>query len=87
VAAQAVGLQLEEPRLAARADRAHRLRSSGVHRLDVIAVQDLHRQTVAARPLGDGILAHGVEPVHKGLPLVVLADEEERQLPLHGEVE
>lgn len=42
---------------------------------------------MAAGPLVDGIIFHGFQPMDIRLPLVVLADEQQRQLPLHGQIQ
>ena len=97
VAALAIGDELEEARPAVGADRRRGVARGGVDGVDVVAVDHRGRQAVARGPGGDAAAAErrrragsaGIvsRRAHVGLPLVVLAHEEQRQLPDDGEVD
>ena len=79
-------LQLEQRRPVAGARAGERTRDRLLDRRDVVAVDDLARHPVAGGALGDVLDRALRAPVGRQRELVVLADEDDRQLPRRGEV-
>lgn len=87
VAALAIGDEFQKSGAAALPDVGDGVGGGFQHRFRVVAVHGFHRQAMARGPVGDGVVGHGLQPVHEGLPLVVFANEQQRQLPLHGQIQ
>jgi hypothetical protein len=88
VGPRAVGLELEERRPAAAPRTLHRFASQLVNRFDDVAIDEfVPGQAVGPTAPRDTRVAGRVGKRHLGGELVVLADEQHRQLPDRGQVQ
>jgi hypothetical protein len=82
-----IGKKLEKDRAAALPASRRRGLGGRADGLDVIAVDGLARESIGGRSIGDARILHHEVDAGRGAVEIVLADEDDRQLPDRGEVE